>query len=87
MADFDAPNQATPAVATSHKVEPERADAATSAEVADYIADLLQELRDLSSASGHAQLSALLDLAQREARRNGPRTIDVNQTPLPPMTG
>ncbi len=60
---------------------------ATSAEVADYIADLLQELRELSAASGHAPLAMLLELAQREAKRIALRAISVNQTPFPPMVG
>jgi hypothetical protein len=62
-------------------------DAATSAEVADYIADLLQELQELSRASGQAPLSLLLELAQREARRTSLREISINQSPIPPMAG
>ena len=54
---------------------------ATHAEVADYIADILQELRDLSRASGHTSLGALLELAQREARRDAARAMSVNEAP------
>ena len=60
--------------------------AATATEVADYIADLLQELQELSQASGQAQLSLLLELAQREARRTSLRAISINRAPLPPQT-
>ena len=40
----------------------------TRDEIADYIADMLQELRDLATSSGHAALGLLLEMAQREAR-------------------
>lgn len=40
----------------------------TGDEIADYIADMLQELRDLAASSGHAALGLLLEMAQREAR-------------------
>ena len=43
----------------------------TSEEVADYIADMLQELRDLAKSSGLGSLSILLELAEREAKRDG----------------
>ncbi len=60
---------------------------ATEAEVADYVADMLQELRDLSSASGQGPLGMLLELAQREARRNAQRAIGVNALERPPLAG
>jgi hypothetical protein len=60
---------------------------ATVGEISDYIADMLQELRDLSSASGQSALGMLLELAQREARRNAVRAISVNSLERPPLTG
>jgi len=60
---------------------------ATEAEVADYIADMLQELRDLSTASGQGPLGMLLELAQREARRNAQRAIGVNSIDRPRLAG
>jgi hypothetical protein len=67
---------------------PSNLDSATHAEIADYIADMLQDLRDLSGATGQSSLSLLLELAQREARREAQRDVSVNQGPPPPaLTG
>ena len=52
----------------------------TSEEVADYIADMLRELRDLAKSTGLAALSALLELAEREADR-APVTIGRSNRP------
>jgi len=39
-------------------------------EVADYIVDMLHELRELAKASGLGPLGAILDSAERQARRD-----------------
>ena len=41
----------------------------TRDEVADYIGEMLQELRDLAKASGLGTLGAILELAEQHARR------------------
>ncbi len=71
--------------ASSHEPGSSPLQGATQAEVADYIADMLLELRELSSASGQTPLSLLLELAQREARRDAARAMSVNQAPPPPL--
>ena len=48
----------------------------TRDEVADYIGEMLQELRDLAKASGLGTLGAILDLAEQHARRE----IDPHRT-------
>ncbi len=37
------------------------------ADIAEYIADVLAELREMAQASGHAPLTVLLEVARREA--------------------
>lgn len=49
----------------------------TSEEIADYIADMLQELRDLATTSGQGALVLLLEMAQREARSNTQKKASV----------
>lgn len=40
----------------------------TRGEIQDYIADMLEELRDLASTSGLGSLAAILELATRSAQ-------------------
>ena len=61
---LDAHIQSDPAMAANDIELPDP----TRDEIADYIADMLQELRDLAAASGQAALGLLLEMAQREAR-------------------
>lgn len=58
----------TPAVA-GVETEQNFADP-TSVEISDYIADMLQDLRELAKSGGHAALGTLLELAEREARQD-----------------
>ena len=62
---------------------------AQPAEVAEYLADILQELRDLAAGGGQHTVSLLLDLARKEAQRDIQRARSVNQGPPPtlPMAG
>jgi hypothetical protein len=70
---------------TSHEHGGSALQGATAAEVADYVADMLQDLREISSSSGHAPLDMLLELAQREARRVALMATNVNQSMKPPL--
>jgi hypothetical protein len=60
-------------------------DRPVPAEIADYIADVLAELREMAQVSGQVPLSMLLDLAHREAKLGA---IDQAHAPLPadPLT-
>jgi hypothetical protein len=85
--DPPSPTAMTLGSTTDGQSDARLAEGATSAEVSEYIADLLQELRELSQVSGQASLSLLLELAQREAKRTARRAVNINQTPIPPMAG
>lgn len=55
--------------ATSPSPPPAASDEPIPADVAEYIADVLAELRTMAAASGHHPLTEILDVARREASR------------------